>query len=246
MSLYLNGKCCCTNVFISYLRHPFLALFFYNSPLGVHFLSPSVMIRRMTDKLGHLTHGHQKNLQQQPIPGLPFPVTTPTHLEHRGSISTQRTSESSKRGESVDETRLINESLFPYQRRPKGIYRLSDFIFQRTLGTGSFGRVHLGRPTSWPPLSYSLLTVRSKHNLRFYAVKVLQKEKIVKSKQIDHTNNEQQMLLAVQHPFIINLWGSFQDATNLYMVMDFVPGGELFTLLRRSNVGPTPFDAITP
>jgi serine/threonine protein kinase len=45
------------------------------------------------------------------------------------------------------------------------------------------------------------------------------------------------MLLAVQHPFIINLWGSFQDATNLYMVMDFVPGGELFTLLRRSNVG---------
>jgi serine/threonine protein kinase len=44
------------------------------------------------------------------------------------------------------------------------------------------------------------------------------------------------MLLAVQHPFIINLWGSFQDATNLYMVMDFVPGGELFTLLRRSNV----------
>lgn len=44
------------------------------------------------------------------------------------------------------------------------------------------------------------------------------------------------MLQAVQHPFIINLWGTFQDSTNLYMVMDFVPGGELFTLLRRSNV----------
>jgi serine/threonine protein kinase len=58
----------------------------------------------------------------------------------------------------------------------------------------------------------------------------------VKSKQIDHTNNEQRMLLVVQHPFIINLWGSFQDCTNLYMVMDFVPGGELFSLLRRSNV----------
>jgi len=54
------------------------------------------------------------------------------------------------------------------------------------------------------------------------------------------------MLLAVQHPFIVNLWGSFQDTTNLYMVMDFVPGGELFTLLRRSNVrllssAPLPF-----
>jgi protein kinase A len=29
-------------------------------------------------------------------------------------------------------------------KRPKGSYRLSDFIVQRTLGTGSFGRVHLG------------------------------------------------------------------------------------------------------
>ncbi|KAH9965426.1 kinase-like domain-containing protein [Russula dissimulans] len=185
------------------------------------------MIRRMTDKLGHLTHGHQKppqqhplqQQQQQPIPGLPVP-----HLEHRGSISTQRTSESSKRGESVDDARPVDDS-FPYQRRAKGTYRLSDFYFQRTLGTGSFGRVHL---------------VRSKHNLRFYAIKVLHKEKIVKSKQIDHTNNEQQMLLAVQHSFIINLWGSFQDPTNLYMVMDFVPGGELFTLLRRSNRFPDP------
>ncbi|KAH8996832.1 kinase-like domain-containing protein [Lactarius akahatsu] len=178
------------------------------------------MIRRMTDKLGHLTHGHQKS--QQPLSALPS--TTHTHIEHRGSISTQRTSESSKRGESVDDSRPADQS-FPHQRRQKGTYRLSDFYFQRTLGTGSFGRVHL---------------VRSKHNLRFYAIKVLQKEKIVKSKQIDHTNNEQQMLLAVQHPFIINLWGSFQDATNLYMVMDFVPGGELFTLLRRSNRFPDP------
>ena len=198
----------------------------------------------MTDKLGHLTHGHQKppqpqqpQQQQQPISGLPLTVPTHTHLEHRGSISTQRTSESSKRGESVDETRPLAESVFPYQRRAKGTYRLSDFYFQRTLGTGSFGRVHLGRPASSPLLSrLPPLTVRSKHNLRFYAIKVLHKEKIVKSKQIDHTNNEQQMLLSVQHPFIINLWGSFQDATNLYMVMDFVPGGELFTLLRRSNV----------
>lgn len=32
----------------------------------------------------------------------------------------------------------------PKPRRPKGHYRLTDFIIQRTLGTGSFGRVHLG------------------------------------------------------------------------------------------------------
>jgi serine/threonine protein kinase len=80
------------------------------------------------------------------------------------------------------------------------------------------------------------IAVRSKHNLRFYAIKVLNKDRVVKMKQVEHTNNEQRMLECVQHPFIINLWGYFQDTANLYMVMDFVPGGELFTLLRRSNV----------
>lgn len=84
--------------------------------------------------------------------------------------------------------------------------------------------------------------VRSKHNLRFYAVKVLSKEKVVRTKQIQHTNNEREMLEAVQHSFIVNLWGTFQDTSNLYMVMDFVAGGELFTLLRRSNVRDSSFD----
>ena len=72
--------------------------------------------------------------------------------------------------------------------------------------------------------------------MRFYAIKVLSKEKIVRMKQESHTRNEQMMLQAVQHPIIINLWGAFQDTSNLYMVMDFVAGGELFTLLLRSNV----------
>lgn len=112
------------------------------------------MIRRMTDKLGHFAHGHQKSLQQQqPAPGLPLPVTTHTHLKHRSSISTQRTSERSKCGESVDEARPIDESNFPYQRRAK-----SPTLSFNAHGTGSFGRVHFGRPAFWPSLSCSLWT----------------------------------------------------------------------------------------
>ena len=78
---------------------------------------------------------------------------------------------------------------------------------------------------------------QSRRNLRFYAVKVLNKEKVVRLKQVDHTNSEQGILLSISHPFIINLWGTFQDATNLYMIMDFVHGGELFTLLRKAQGG---------
>lgn len=106
-------------------------------------------------------------------------------------------------------------------RQTKGKYSLGDFEILRTLGTGSFGRVHL---------------VQSKHNQRFYAVKVLKKQQVVKMKQVEHTNDERRMLQEVKHPFLITLWGTFQDSKNLYLVMDFVEGGELFSLLRKSQV----------
>lgn len=106
-------------------------------------------------------------------------------------------------------------------RETKGKYTLADFQISRTLGTGSFGRVHL---------------VQSKHNQRFYAVKVLKKAQVVKMKQVEHTNDERKMLQRCRHPFLITLWGTWQDSKNLYMVMDFIEGGELFSLLRKSQV----------
>lgn len=54
-------------------------------------------------------------------------------------------------------------------------------------------------------------------------------------KQVEHTNSEREMLVRVRHPFLVNLWGTFGDLHNLYMVMDFVAGGELFSLLRKSQ-----------
>ena len=106
-------------------------------------------------------------------------------------------------------------------RITKGKYQLQDFTLKRTLGTGSFGRVHL---------------VQSNHNQRFYAIKVLKKQQVVKMKQVEHTNDERKMLCKVKHAFLVTLWGTFQDPWNLYMVMDFVEGGELFSLLRKSQV----------
>ena len=121
--------------------------------------------------------------------------------------------------------------VIPSARTTKGKYALSDFNIQRTLGTGSFGRVHL---------------VQSKHNQRFYAIKVLKKGQVVKMKQVEHTNDERRMLSQVKHPFLITLWGTFQDSKNLYMVMDFVEGGELFSLLRKSQVCGFCLSPLTP
>lgn len=81
--------------------------------------------------------------------------------------------------------------------------------------------------------------VQSNHNQRFYAIKVLKKQQVVKMKQVEHTNDERRMLQKCKHPFLVTLWGTFQDSKNLYMVMDFVEGGELFSLLRKSQVSNT-------
>ncbi|KAI9030943.1 kinase-like domain-containing protein [Phycomyces nitens] len=97
---------------------------------------------------------------------------------------------------------------------------LQTFHLLRTLGTGSFGRVHL---------------VQSKLNNKFYALKVLKKADVVRSKQVEHTRNERAILMSISHPFLINLWSTFQDDSNLYMVMDYVPGGELFSILRKKK-----------
>lgn len=120
----------------------------------------------------------------------------------------------------------INLSLLPSRSTvSKGKYALTDFAIMRTLGTGSFGRVHL---------------VRSVHNGRYYAIKVLKKHQVVKMKQVEHTNDERRMLKLVEHPFLIRMWGTFQDAKHLFMVMDYIEGGELFSLLRKSQRFPNP------
>jgi protein kinase A len=118
-------------------------------------------------------------------------------------------------------TQQFIDSSIIQQRQSRPKLKLDDFHLLRTLGTGSFGRVHLAQ---------------SKVNARFYAIKVLKKSEVVRLKQVEHTNNEKHILEAVAHPFLVNMWGTFQDDANLYMVMDYVPGGELFSVLRKSQV----------
>ncbi|KAK0633205.1 kinase-like domain-containing protein [Immersiella caudata] len=101
---------------------------------------------------------------------------------------------------------------------------LSDFQRVRTLGTGTFARVCLVRP------SHGTEADRSK----VFALKILRKTEVIKLKQIDHVRHEREILADVSgHPFITNFLASFSDHDFLYLLLDYIPGGELFTYLRK-------------
>lgn len=97
---------------------------------------------------------------------------------------------------------------------------LSELEILQTLGTGSFGRVRLARV---------------KVTGDFVALKILKKAEILRMKQVDHVISELSILRIIRHPFLVNLIGYTQDDRYLYLALDFVPGGELFSYLR--NIG---------
>ena len=96
--------------------------------------------------------------------------------------------------------------------------QLDEYELLKALGEGSFGRVYIAR---------------HKTNGQYWAFKQLKKYEIIKSKQVDHLKNEVYILNSVQHPFIVKMAGMTQDNRFLYIGMEFVVGGELFTYLRR-------------
>jgi len=98
--------------------------------------------------------------------------------------------------------------------------QMSDFEMLRTLGCGSFGRVKFAK---------------YKPDGKFYAVKFMKKHEIIKLKQVDHINNEKRLMAQIAHPFIVNMMGYTKDEHFVYIVMECISGGELFTHLRRAR-----------
>ncbi|CAE7699254.1 pkaC, partial [Symbiodinium sp. CCMP2456] len=70
---------------------------------------------------------------------------------------------------------------------------------------------------------------------KFYAVKFMKKHEIIKLKQVDHINNEKRLMAQIAHPFIVNMMGYTKDEHFVYIVMECISGGELFTHLRRAR-----------
>ncbi|MCJ1276692.1 serine/threonine protein kinase, AGC [Puttea exsequens] len=104
--------------------------------------------------------------------------------------------------------------------------RISDFELIKTIGTGTFARVWLA----------CLQDPKEGQEKKYFALKILRKVDIIRLKQVEHIKNERTTLSAVAgHPFITTMLTSFADKDNLYMLLDYCPGGEVFTYLRRAR-----------
>ena len=98
---------------------------------------------------------------------------------------------------------------------------LDDYYIIRRVGKGGFATVFL---------------VRLKGSTgRYYALKALKKSELVKMKQEKQIMNEKNILLQLKHGFLVELYTTFQNQSHLFMIMEFVAGGDLFTFLRKSK-----------
>ncbi|KAG7451810.1 kinase-like protein [Guyanagaster necrorhizus] len=99
---------------------------------------------------------------------------------------------------------------------------IDDFEMMRVLGKGCAGKV---------------LLVRHKSTQDLYALKAITKRHVLAHQELQHTLTEQavlkKMAAEAKDPFVVKLWWSFHDKENLFLVMDFHPGGDLATQLAR-------------
>ena len=80
-----------------------------------------------------------------------------------------------------------------------------------------------------------LKTARSRRTNELVVIKILNKSNIIKSNQIQHTINELNIIPYLSHPSIIKFLSYTQDDKYIYCAFEFLPGGDLFTLLKAVN-----------
>ncbi|BAT16776.1 Os12g0290100 [Oryza sativa Japonica Group] len=120
-----------------------------------------------------------------------------------------------------------NNILKDFENREREIMRsrrhkmgVDDFELLTIIGRGAFGEVRL---------------CREKATSNVYAMKKLKKSEMLRRGQVEHVRAERNLLAEVDSAYIVKLYCSFQDEEFLYLVMEYLPGGDMMTLLMRKD-----------
>jgi len=102
--------------------------------------------------------------------------------------------------------------------------RLGDFRLVQTVGKGGFGKV----------LKVQLDSFHDDRG-KVFAMKILRKQHVVETRQVNTTKTERRILQTIDHPFVVKLRYAFQSSTKLYMIMDYYSGGSLYYHIERNG-----------
>uniref|UniRef100_A0A3P9MIE7 non-specific serine/threonine protein kinase n=1 Tax=Oryzias latipes TaxID=8090 RepID=A0A3P9MIE7_ORYLA len=108
-----------------------------------------------------------------------------------------------------------------YIRLKRAKMEKSMFKQIKTLGIGAFGQVCLARKEDTGSL---------------YAMKTLRKKDVLLRNQVAHVKAERDILAEADNEWVVRLYYSFQDKDNLYFVMEYIPGGDMMSLLIRLGI----------
>ncbi|KAL6643792.1 hypothetical protein ACP70R_018558 [Stipagrostis hirtigluma subsp. patula] len=107
-----------------------------------------------------------------------------------------------------------------YMRLRRHKMGVDDFELLTIIGRGAFGEVRL---------------CREKATSNVYAMKKLKKSEMLRRGQVEHVRAERNLLAEVDSAYIVKLYCSFQDDEFLYLIMEYLPGGDMMTLLMRKD-----------
>ncbi|KAJ4914823.1 Protein kinase family protein [Raphanus sativus] len=107
-----------------------------------------------------------------------------------------------------------------YMRLQRHKMGADDFELLTMIGKGAFGEVRV---------------CREKNTGHVFAMKKLKKSEMLRRGQVEHVKSERNLLAEVDSNCIVKLYCSFQDDAYLYLIMEYLPGGDMMTLLMRKD-----------
>ncbi|KAF4569704.1 Serine/threonine-protein kinase [Pleurotus pulmonarius] len=139
----------------------------------------------------------------------------------RIELETSKLSQPMSKDAKDREIRRFSQQESQHLRLRRTKIKLSDFNTVKVIGKGAFGEVRL---------------VQKVDTGKVYAMKSLQKAEMLKRDQLAHVRAERDVLAESTSPWVVQLFYSFQDPLYLYLIMEFLPGGDLMTMLMKYDV----------
>ena len=130
--------------------------------------------------------------------------------------------DSERAPESLKEERIrdLERKETEYARLMRQRHGAEDFAPLTIIGRGAFGEVRI---------------VREKATGKILAMKKLKKSEMLRRGQVEHVRAEKDLLAEVSSPYVMKLFYSFQDEHFLYLLTEYLPGGDMMTLLMRRD-----------